>query len=237
MTERDHHCAGLPFSLTFCMSGIPTAFTNTARSLRSQLREAVLDHESFETPLRPCDLSRCRASCCHDGAILSPEEAEHLRELLNEDPAAFPAAAQKDAITQRNQSHKTATRPALRHECAEDFPSHFARTRCVFLDDEHKCTLQLLSRAQGKHPWFYKPVSCWMHPVFLRPADHASDRPCLTLRTPDHNQARFATCTHCGRPDQDGIPAKEVLHEELAALSILADRDFAAELHAPSIDS
>jgi hypothetical protein len=27
------------------------------------------------------------------------------------------------------------------------------------------------------------------------------------------------------------------LHEELAALSILADRDFVAELHAPSIDS
>ena len=218
------------------MSGILTAFTKTAQTLRAQLREAIVDHEAFAIPLHRCELSRCRATCCHDGAVLSPEEADRVRVLLEKHPTAFPDSARDQPVVERDNVLKTATRPALDHECADDFPSPFTRTSCVFLDHEHKCTLQLLSSSQGKHPWHYKPISCWMHPILLRPASSARDRPVLTLRRPDQDQARFASCTHCGRPDPDGQPARDVLASELAALSKLAEREFTAELHAPSVE-
>ena len=212
----------------------PTAFSATTRLLRAQLREAAVDHDAFETPLRPCDLSRCRATCCHDGAVLSPEEADQIQHLLDSQPKQFPNLAPDTALRKLSTTLKTATRAADLHEGAADFPSHFARTRCVFLNEEHKCTLQLHSVAEGHHPWYYKPISCWMHPVLLQPSDCPSQRPTLTLRTPDNDLARFASCTHCGRPDDEGLPAREVLQAELKMLSAIADRDFSAELNAPS---
>jgi hypothetical protein len=127
---------------------------------------------------------------------------------------------------------KTATRPATPGELADDFPAHFARTRCVFLDGAHRCVLQCLALREHRHPWFWKPVSCWMHPLVLRPATAERHRPLLTIPSPAEDAERFGSCTHCGRPDPDGAPAHEVLDEELRILQVIAGRDFAGELAA-----
>ena len=58
-----------------------TAYEKTAQIVAAQLREAVIDYEAFETELRPCELDRCRATCCHDGVYLSQEEAEGLPDV------------------------------------------------------------------------------------------------------------------------------------------------------------
>jgi hypothetical protein len=127
---------------------------------------------------------------------------------------------------------KTATRPAAPEELAADFPPHFARTRCVFLDDAHRCVLQRLSVRENRPPWFWKPVSCWMHPLVLRPPGAGRPSPVLTVPSPADDPERFASCTHCGRPEPAGAPAREVLDEELRMLHALAGRDFVRELAA-----
>ena len=222
------------------MDNPPTAFAQTARLLRQQLREAVLDHDAFETTLHPCELATCRATCCHDGAVLTKEEEATIQQLLMQHREAFAECsitADTPPVARDGGILKTAVRPANDGELADDFPDHFPRTRCVFLDASHKCTLQRLSSSLGHHPWFYKPISCWMHPVLLRAPNTPSERPTLTLLDEGSDRANFASCTHCGRADSDGIPAREALAAELAALSALADRDFLSELHAPGTES
>ena len=193
-----------------------SAFSKTIASLASQLREAAVDHEAFEMPLPLCQLHECRATCCHDGVFLSPEEAEVLGEGVE---------------TLADQRQKTATISATSEQLADDFPKDFPRTRCVFLDEKHRCKWQLKSVAEGKHPWFYKPISCWMHPVLL---NQREGRPFLTIRGAENDEAGFASQTPCGRLTQDADPARETLAAELEMLSRISDRDFVAELNAPS---
>lgn len=214
----------------------PTSFQDAALVLRQQLREAILDHAAFELPLRLCELNQCRATCCHDGAVLSEDEAKIIAEEVAAHPQSFPPI--KDSrpfLTNREGSLKTNTRPATSAELARDFPSHFSPTRCLFLDDEHKCTLQRHSLSCGQHPWYYKPLACWMHPILLRAPSSSQDRPCLTLLRPEEDEVRFASCTPCGRLDERGQPASVTLEAELNALSLIADRNFLSELNAPTI--
>ena len=58
-----------------------TIFSKTAAGLGRVLEEAGVDDEAFERALPVCDLVKCRATCCHDGVILSDEEAEVLQSL------------------------------------------------------------------------------------------------------------------------------------------------------------
>ena len=61
------------------MSSKPvTIFSETFKGLASALAEAAVDHDAFEKPLPVCELAKCRATCCHDGVILSAEEARVL---------------------------------------------------------------------------------------------------------------------------------------------------------------
>ncbi|MDB4143373.1 DUF3109 family protein [bacterium] len=194
-----------------------SAFPKTIGALAGQLREAGVDHDAFEIPLPLCQLSECRATCCHDGVFLSSEEAAFIGEGVE---------------TLSDGRQKTATVPATPEHRADDFPAHFPETRCVFLDDEHRCKWQLKSVEEGKHPWFYKPISCWMHPILL---ERREGRPILTLRTSGNDAAGFASQTPCGRLTQDADPARVTLKAELEMLGSIAQRDFSAELNAPSL--
>lgn len=225
-----------------------TLHRDTALELRRQLREARVDHAAFEQLLRPCELSQCRATCCHDGVCLTQEETTALQELLARHAAQFHAygleLAAATAFEQRAPGGwKTATRAAAPDEPAADFPAHFPRTRCVFLDHEHRCAWQRLAVDEGRPPWFFKPLTCWMHPLALQPGTRADPRPTLTLHDAAHDPQRtekypgFASCTHCGRADSGGSSAVVVLYAELQQLSAIAGRDFVAELSGPPVSS
>ncbi|MDB4407168.1 DUF3109 family protein [bacterium] len=194
-----------------------SAFPQTIAALAGQLQEAGVDHEAFETPLPLCKLSECRATCCHDGVFLSPEEATFIGEGVE---------------TLKDGRQKTATIPATKEQHAHDFPAHFPKTRCIFLDEEHRCKWQLKSVAEGRHPWFYKPISCWMHPILL---ERREGRPVLTLRTFGNDAAGFASQTPCGRITRDADPARLTLKAELEMLGEISGRDFSAELNAPGL--
>lgn len=216
-----------------------TAYPQTAADVGAQVREARLDHAAFERPVKACALERCRATCCHDGVHLSAEEAAGIMDVLDahaEELASFGIELGSEAVVEVGGGWKTAVRAALAGELADDFSAHFLRTRCVLLDAAGRCGLQRLAMAQGRHPWYYKPLTCWIHPLALRPMDRMRDRPELTLHGPEDDPQRtpaypgFASCTHCGRPDRDGEPARVVLAAELEGLGKLAGRDLVGEL-------
>ena len=204
------------------MNELPTIFRETAAGLARQLREAAVDHAAFERGLSVCELSKCRATCCHDGAILSAEEAEVLTGFDDREGIETLPGGRK----------KTRTVMAEHHELAKSFPDHFGKTRCVYLDGEDRCFWQLKSVEEGRHPWFYKPTSCWMHPVLLTQRDRRSF---LTILASEEDSKGFASNTPCGMARSCVEPARSCLGMELEMLELISGRDFSRELNAPSI--
>jgi len=195
-----------------------TVFKETALALSCDLVEAAVDHAAFEVPLAICQLNKCRATCCHDGVILSKEEAQVLGQ-------------EGEGIIELSDGRfKTATVSAHSWELADDFAAHFPKTRCLFLDHEHRCQWQLKAVEEGKHPWYYKPTSCWLHPLLLK---RESDRPVLTIVSRERDVAGFASFTSCGKAALGAPPAREALAMELKMLGEISGRDFYRELNAP----
>ena len=209
------------------------AYPATMDALGRQVREARLDHEAFARPMRICALSRCRATCCHDGVVLGEEEARGIRRVVEENRGILDAygwsGGEGEPVVRKEGKLRTASRIAVDRELADDFPAHFAKTRCVFLDPKHRCVLQRLATDTGKHPWFWKPVSCWMHPVIVK-TERRGERPVITVLGRDEDEAKFASCTPCGRQEPGGDPAGVVLSEELAVLGELGGRDLVGEI-------
>lgn len=226
------------------ISGV-TAFRETAVQLRERLREAAVDHASFERPIQLCELESCRATCCHDGVFLSDEEAAVIETLVVEHAerlAGYGVDVSSNSVVRNSDgAGRTAVRIVSDEELAPDFPPHFPKTRCVFLDVRHRCVLQRLSDDLGRPSWFYKPIGCWMHPLTLRPLQRGDARPVLRLPGVEDDPLRsagypgFASCTPCGRVCESGRPAGEILGAELAALSAISGRDFVSELGAPQV--
>jgi hypothetical protein len=101
----------------------------------------------------------------------------------------------------------------------------------VFLTADGRCSLQLLSVHLGRHPWYYKPVKCWMHPITLEGEGHAL----LLLHSERTDPYRFpgydgfVSRIFCGRTCPGSSPASSVLADELTFLSRIAGRDLLAE--------
>ena len=225
-----------------------TAYQQTGQVLADQLHEAVIDHEAFEQFIRPCELSRCRATCCHDGVYLSGEEAGRIRKLVDEHGeqlAGYGLSLPDDPMVSLEGKLKTATRAAEEGELAEDYPAHFPKTRCVFLGRQGRCGIQRLSMEQGRGDWFDKPLTCWIHPIVVLPDNRERLRPVVTLVSPESDPQKkegypgFASCTHCGRPDEGSKKARqarEVLAAELEMLGKISGRDILGELNAEKLD-
>jgi Fe-S-cluster containining protein len=217
-----------------------TSFPETVKILAAQIAVAKVDHLAFETLLRPCEMSRCKATCCYDGVHVSDEEAGHIEGVVRE--YLFESLNADEVIIKTEKGSKTATRIAEQGELAEDFPAHFAKTRCVFLDHEGYCGLQKLAIKENDDPWKHKPLTCWMHPLVLVPAGKWEDRPVLTLVNAKNDPQKsgdykgYASCTHCGREDKAGRPAWQVLEAELKRLGEICGRDIYGELSAKEVD-
>ncbi len=200
-----------------------TVFTRASRDLGDQLRECLVDHVAFEKKLSICDLQVCKATCCHDGVILGKEEASILGGLSTPDWIEFLGGTR----------WKVRTQDANLEELDKQFPVHFKRTRCVYLDSENRCQWQLRSIKEGRHPWYYKPISCWMHPINLV---RRKDRLVLTIFDEKEDTDNFSSQTPCGRTCSLGQRAGDVLEKELKMLSHISGRDFYSEVNAPTYD-
>ena len=209
-----------------------TAFPETEAHIAELVRHAEIDEAAFDQPLARCDLAKCRGTCCHDGVYLNSDEAALIRELVEIHRDYFDETLQltlpKQVIVYGhwelggNSGPKTATRAEPMAATAEAYPAHFPDTMCAFLMRDGRCGLQMLSVREGYHPWFFKPLTCWIHPISIT-ADGT-----ITLHnreTDPHNfpdYAGFSSQTGCGKIRSCGPPARETLAEELAMLEKLA---------------
>lgn len=119
-------------------------------------------------------------------------------------------------------------------EKVADYPEHFPNTNCVFLLDDARCALQSLAVEEGKHPWHYKPLTCWLHPLSI--SSGPKHKPMLTLYSEENDPQRypdydgFVCRTQCGRTCSGGEPAWQVLRWEIETLGEIGGRDLIAEI-------
>ena len=220
------------------------AYQKTLDWLGEVVSGMVLDIEALQRPLQRCRLSDCGGNCCHDGAYLGEEEANVIRGVVTTSRSDFerlgldlPEQTVVFGSWQGSLSGpKTATRPSPMKDRIGEYPPHFPDTACVFLLNDARCALQALALERSLPPWFYKPVTCWLHPLTIEGIDE--DRPVLTLHSVADDPQRFegydgfVSRTHCGRTCEGGEPGYRVLSDELRFLGGLAERDLIAEIEA-----
>ncbi len=224
------------------MSEAIAAFPESKEFLADTVSALILDLEALQRPLARCELSACGGTCCHDGVYLSSEEARVIRKLgeerredLNGLGIDLPERVVvygkwRDAAS----GPKTATKAVAMHEKVSDYPQHFPDTNCVFLLPDARCALQVMAVDEGKHPWHYKPLTCWLHPLSI--TSGPNHKPMLTLYSEDTDPQRypdydgFVCRTHCGKTREGGEPAWQVLRWEIETLGKIGGRDLIAEI-------
>ena len=213
-----------------------TAFKASRTSLREKLKSATINPEEFQRKIKRCSLSTCHGTCCYDGASVDTATGVAIQKLATERRSAFvemglnlPGNVVERSEWSGRVGTKLAVRPFPFRSLVTDYPAHFNETACVFLLDDGRCGLQILSEQDGKHPWHYKPFTCWLQPIKLSDgAIRLYDETTDPNRLPNYDG--FVIRTHCGRTETCGHPAAEVLREELEYLGKLLDRDILAEV-------
>ena len=201
--------------------------------MKERYANAWVDASAFELQIARCSLSTCRGMCCYDGVYVDDETAVVLKDLARTRASDFSEMGlplPKDVIVHEEwhdgtvSGEKTATKPFPFRSLVGEFPSHFNETACVFHLDDGRCGLQVLAENDGKHPWFYKPLTCWLHPIDISPAEITIHNELNDpLRFPDYDG--YVSRTICGRECRNGSPARDVLREELDFLGQILDRD------------
>lgn len=219
-----------------------TAYPKTEESLQHTLMNAIIDIGSFQQQLSPCSLSKCHGMCCYDGVYVGQETAEIIQKISQENLIFFKSIGldlPKVVIVQGEwkgliSGQKTATKKRDLSSTVQNYPTHFEDTACVFLTDDGRCGLQVFAESVGLDPWYYKPFTCWMHPISLSTNEdnignilvhNDNDDP---FKLSDYDG--FVTKTLCGKIVEDGQPAYVVLHSELTFLSRIVGRNFLKEI-------
>jgi hypothetical protein len=227
--KPDALAAGAPLS-----DGPLTAFEKTEERLRECCAAAEFDVPSFNRKLARCDLSSCRGMCCYDGVYVDEHTGQVLEKLALERKADFQRMGldlpERILVEDRWRPSTLVTdrRTALREfpfaSVVDGYPAHFRQTACIFLLADGRCGLQVLAGWDGKHPWYYKPIPCSLHPISISPEaitvhDELTDR----YRFPWYDG--YVVRTFCGRTCSEGRPAMELLEDELAFLAAILARD------------
>jgi len=216
-----------------------TAYLADEASLRRRMAGGRVDAGSFKRLVARCEISACRGMCCYDGVYVSRESAAVIEGLVRDEAEFFAGLGLhlpgrlivEGTWPWKPGGLKTAVRAHAFSTTVKGFPPHFADTACVFLTEGGYCSLQLLSLHLGRHPWYYKPVKCWMHPITLE-GDMQSVLLLHNERTDPYRLPGydgFVSQIFCGRTRPGGAPASTVLAEELIFLSWIVERDLLAE--------
>lgn len=217
-----------------------TAYASDAAMLRRRLANGTVDARSFQRPVPRCDISRCQGMCCYDGVYVSEESAAVITSLAERHADFFTNLGldlPRQVIVEgewrrRRGGVKTAVRARDFSATVAGYPAHFEDTACVFLTRDGRCALQLLSEREGRHPWYYKPMKCWLHPITIE----GDGQSVLVLHSRETDPYRlpgydgFVSTIFCGRTFPGGAPASTVLAKELIFLSWIVGRNLLAEI-------
>ncbi len=207
-------------------------------SLAKELREIVglnerkvrVDAASFSRSYQLCDLSKCQGMCCYDGVFLEAPEKQAIDKIVSEEGGRLEewridleaGATTLEQKSDGRRQAKTRTRP-FDYEDRALVPDHFGATACVFRCPDGRCSLQRISAERGHHPWYFKPMGCWMHPLELS-LDGQS-----TLSVSSFGRSPFSASTQCGKVCGEGRSGFDVFKGELEALSVVLGQDLLGE--------
>ena len=177
--------------------------------------------------------------CCYDGVYVDDHTAEVLKKLAAERAADFRkmGLSLPEQIITRDvwcpsslvTDQKTALRGFSFSTAVDGYPTHFRQTACVFLLEDGRCGLQVLSEWDQKHPWYYKPIPCWLHPISLTESEITIDSQ-LTDPYVFPWYDGYVEKTFCGRTCTDGAAAAHILEAEIAFLGQILDRNLTGEI-------
>lgn len=217
-----------------------TVFRGSEIALRKQYGNAPLDPEEFQHKVSRCSLASCRGTCCYGGVRVDEGTAEVLQQLSHDRASDFrkmglslPSAVVERTEWQGVPGTITVLKPFPFRSLVAEYPAHFTETACTFLMDDGRCGLQVLADMDGKHPWYYKPFSCWLLPIKLWNYE-------IRLFNKETDPFRFLgydgfiSQTFCGRTSECGLPAVQVLEPELSYLGQILNRDLMKEATAAS---
>jgi len=129
--------------------------------------------------MAPMDCARCDGRCCYDGVYVTGEEELRIRAFMKLHPQRFgdvPEAFLEDGEWGFLFHGKRTIRVPHAFE-RQDFPNHFARTKCVFALPSGECSLQKAATENLCHPWKVKPELCWEFPLIGLFNDNALEKP------------------------------------------------------------
>ncbi len=162
-------------------------------------------------PIQRCNFSNCKAACCVFGAwvddfhkkeILSNSIliSQHMRKGYEKPSSWF------NELSEPDQHSLSGT---VTHTTVLDNPDHYGGTACIFMREDHKCTLQVASEVNGDHPWRFKPFYCILHPLDL------DEQGRITL---DETKELVNEPASCVRKAEHKTPLIEIFSEELEYL-------------------
>ncbi len=211
-----------------------TAFAKTEERLRQSSATLAVDARSFTRKLERCDLAHCRGMCCYDGVYVDEDTGRVLKTLAVERAADFREMGlelpgeilEKDRWRPSSlvSDYRTAVKPFPFAAIVDRYPAHFRQTACIFLIEDGRCGLQVLAEEDGLHPWFYKPIPCWLHPIAISESgvtvhDEVTD----PFRFPWYDG--YVARTFCGRTCPEGVAAADLLQDELTLLRRILSGD------------
>ncbi|MBD2690672.1 hypothetical protein [Anabaena catenula] len=238
-----------------------TAYPQTEQACRDELSQANLDIDSFKQHRQRCSLSSCHGMCCHYGVHVNQETVETIQKVVEEEAEFFKSIGldlPKEVIIDDEEYEdfpvekfewnamisvkKTALKEKPFSRLVNDYPKHFKDTACVFLLDDSRCGLQELSKAKGLHPWYYKPLPCWLFPIFIAPGENQPEiflpRPeAEPWYLPQYDFDGFFTKVPCGQYSECGQIGYILFQEELKFLSAIVGRNFGQEIQDAIADS
>lgn len=202
-----------------------SAYPEEIAWLRKWLLRGRPDVFAFQRPLARCDLQACRGMCCYAGVGVRRSTRAVIERLAVAEAPFFGELGltlPSRPLIKKGwwflSVHTTAVRPHPFRERVEAFPDHFRDTACVFMVEDGRCSLEVLSRRREVHPWHYKPPACWMQPIKLGTDPGIS----ITLPTVATDPSRrpgypgYVEASRCGCTCPNGATAAEVLRPELA---------------------
>lgn len=148
---------------------------------------------------------------------LTDDDERRLRAAMREQPAVFAELPKVKIVTVHSATgsgRKTAVRP---YQFARK-PEHFTATRCVLCLPGGRCAPQVAAEAAGLHPWTWKPLACYLHPLRLGERGTALVPPPTAADDPDRapDYPGFSSSTPCGADHADGEAFTDTLADEIA---------------------
>ncbi len=197
-----------------------SAFPEALDMLRRRLPGATVDDASLGATLHRCDLTDCRGACCVDGAYLEADEPQVLlstAQRYHEDLTALGLDLGSSVVVPG--AGRRGRPGALKTAVVPTGASAPGRDRaCVFRLRDGRCGLQMLSTQRGYHPWHFKPVACWMHPLDIYDEDGSTVVALFRGAAPPAGSPASVGTAPCSQKDPSGPPAHEVLDHELRFL-------------------